>query len=136
MKFFLKIFTALMCVCLLIVVPGCKKLEDAKPATDYDIANNIFRVHANTAPGMPYHIVITETGDGKSVNLIDVQQNDGGDFNYGFTPGTGNTVNVQIVAGNLVECYTFYKGTNLGAIDMSQTGEDEYSGQLSYPVNQ
>lgn len=135
MKIFLKGITFILCVYVLTVATGCKRLEDGTPVASYDVTNSIFRVHAVTDAGIPYHVIVTEENAGKSANIIDVQQNNGGDFNYGFTPAIGSTVNVQIAANSVVECYAFYKGTNFGLISMTASENGDYAGKLSYTVN-
>jgi hypothetical protein len=130
MKNSLKLSGLFMFVFVIAAITGCKKLDSDTLPVDYDIRNKVFRVHATTDIGIPFHITISESTGNSNTNVVDVNQSNGGDFNYGFTPGNGNTITVTVEANTAINCNAFYNGTNYGTIPMQQVAGGKYQGQL------
>nr|WP_067060786.1 hypothetical protein [Mucilaginibacter sp. L294] len=125
----------LFCILFVGLNAGCKKFENGEEPVDYDIKNKIFRVHTTTDLNTPYSITITQQNSGTINNVIDVKQNNGGDFNYGFTPQLGSTVIVKVQAEKTINCYVFYNGENFGSIEMKPVAGGKFEGELTKTIN-
>lgn len=132
----LKSLATIICFVLFVANTGCiKNAVDAAPAP-YDVTNKIFRVHATTDGGIPFNVTITQKGSNSVSNVIDAKQDNGGDFNYGFTPQVGNTVTVKVQANKAINCYVFYAGANYGVVEMTATGAGKFEGEITKSITQ
>lgn len=130
----LKGLAIIVCSILFVANTGCKKLDEG-PAPDYDVVNKIFRVHTTTAAGTPFNVTITQKSTNNSNNVIDVTQENGGDFNYGFTPEAGSTLTVKVQANKAINCYVFYNGKNFGIVNMTATSGGKFEGEMSQLIS-
>ncbi|MFD0765030.1 hypothetical protein ACFQZI_09195 [Mucilaginibacter lutimaris] len=121
---------------LFVALTGCKKdTTGADPAT-YDVTNKIFRVHSTTDANTPFNVTITQSATNSISNVIAAKQNNGGDFNYGFTPQIGSTITVKVQANKAINCYVFYAGANYGIVNMTKTADGTFEGEMTKSITQ
>ncbi|MES2265881.1 MAG: hypothetical protein V4520_03915 [Bacteroidota bacterium] len=132
----LKGVATVICFILFVAATGCKKDSTGADPTTYDITNKIFRVHTTTDAGTPFNVTITQKGTNSISNVIDAKQDNGGDFNYGFTPQIGSTITVKVQANKAINCYVFYAGANYGIVNMTATTGGKYEGEMTKSITQ
>lgn len=126
---------------VLSTLTSCERTEYSTENTGtYDAHNRIFRVKVGTDSNTPYTVNIkrgTEiNGTVQIVNNIEVNQKTGIAFDYGFTPGVGETVTVIVKSSrNNIKPFAFYKGTHAFPLEMKQSA-DGYTAEFSYQVEE
>lgn len=120
---------------------SCKRTEyvTEDPGT-FDMQYSIFRVKVMSESGTPYSISIKREnitgGATKTVDNIDVNQNTGVPFDYGFTPNVGEKISVVVKSSkNDIKPYAFYKGKHSFPLELKPASEG-YKAEFSYQVEE
>lgn len=128
------------CSCLVVLL-SCERTdyEPGDPGS-YDTEYKIFRVKVNSDSNTPYSVSIKRerpaSGASAAIDQIEVNQNTGVSFDYGFSPAIGETVKVTVKSSrNDIKPYAFYKGKYTLPLELKSVA-GTYSAELNYRVEE
>lgn len=128
-------FLVLATLCLFCFT-ACKKAADVVPPNNdvnYDLHNRILRVQASATA--PYVVTLTELTSSSSVYNTQIA-NQTGPFDYGWTPGIGNTVKVSIKSNTgRISAKVLYNGTELDPVTIVDVSGGGSTADYSYTVS-